>query len=358
MRLSCNGCRVLRRGCCPNCPIRTSLNWIKSPLSQSNATLFLAKFYGRQALFNLLTTAPSHLQPAVFKSLLYEACGRMVNPVFGSTGLLSTGNWHLCEAAVEAVLNGAPIQQAPSDGSVSLQFQDCDIRHVAKSGKSSGSEGLDKVRSRTSQFKRRATKPKVESVVAGLARFESELDGSVSRDSGSGSGSGLSEHKSVGDSNSVESAEPIPTDDGQMELELTLGWGSVKTREYTIGFDDATSEVERREASELRMGRKKGYVEFEESPPDDFDPANPYKDPVAMLEMREHIVREKWIQIEKAKIIREKLRWCYRIEGVNHLQKCRHLVNQYLESTRGIGWGKDGRHPSLHGPKVEPTESE
>ncbi|TKY44708.1 NADH dehydrogenase of ubiquinone 1 beta subcomplex subunit 10-B [Spatholobus suberectus] len=97
------------------------------------------------------------------------------------------------------------------------------------------------------------------------------------------------------------------------------------------------------------MVRKKGYVEFEESPPDDFDPAHPYKDPVAMLEMREHIVREKWIQIEKAKIIREKLRWCYRIEGVNHLQKCRHLVRQYLDSTRGVGWGKDGRHPSLHG---------
>ncbi|TYJ98989.1 NADH dehydrogenase (ubiquinone) 1 beta subcomplex subunit 10-B [Cucumis melo var. makuwa] len=88
---------------------------------------------------------------------------------------------------------------------------------------------------------------------------------------------------------------------------------------------------------------------FDESPPDDFDPENPYKDPVAMLEMREYIVREKWIDIEKAKILREKLRWCYRIEGVNHLQKCRHLVQQYLDSTRGIGWGKDGRHPSLHG---------
>ncbi|PON43363.1 NADH dehydrogenase [ubiquinone] 1 beta subcomplex subunit 10-A [Parasponia andersonii] len=99
------------------------------------------------------------------------------------------------------------------------------------------------------------------------------------------------------------------------------------------------------------MGRKKGVV-FDESPPDDFDPENPYKDPVAMLEMREHIVREKWIAIEKAKILREKLKWCYRIEGVNHLQKCRHLVQQYLDSTRGIGWGKDGRHPSLHGPKV------
>ncbi|KAE9586047.1 putative complex I subunit NDUFS6 protein [Lupinus albus] len=108
----------------------------------------------------------------------------------------------------------------------------------------------------------------------------------------------------------------------------------------------------------LRMGRKKGKVEFDEFPPDNFDPENRYKDPVVYLEMREHIVREKWIQIEKAKIIREQLRWCYRIEGVNHLQKCRHLVTQYLESTRGIGWGKDGRHPSLHGPKVEAVESE
>ncbi|KAD6795755.1 hypothetical protein E3N88_06651 [Mikania micrantha] len=95
------------------------------------------------------------------------------------------------------------------------------------------------------------------------------------------------------------------------------------------------------------MGRKKEVV-FDEQPPD-FDPANPYKDPVAMIEMREHIVREKWIDIETSKIIRDKLRWCYRIEGVNHLQKCRHLVQQYMDSTRGIGWGKDGRHPDQHG---------
>ncbi|KAH8487209.1 hypothetical protein H0E87_025971 [Populus deltoides] len=107
------------------------------------------------------------------------------------------------------------------------------------------------------------------------------------------------------------------------------------------------------------MGRKKGVAEFEDSPPDDFDPSKPYKDPVVMLEMREHLVREKWIDIEKAKILREKLRWCYRIEGVNHLQKCRHFVQQYLDSTRGIGWGKDQRPPCLHGPKVEATaESE
>ncbi|KAF3963924.1 hypothetical protein CMV_011739 [Castanea mollissima] len=65
-----------------------------------------------------------------------------------------------------------------------------------------------------------------------------------------------------------------------------------------------------------------------------------------MLEIREHLVREKWIQIEKAKIIREKLKWCYCVEGINHLQTCRHLVQQYLDSTRGIGWGQ-GRSPPL-----------
>ncbi|KAI8020478.1 NADH dehydrogenase [ubiquinone] 1 beta subcomplex subunit 10-B [Camellia lanceoleosa] len=37
------------------------------------------------------------------------------------------------------------------------------------------------------------------------------------------------------------------------------------------------------------MGRKKGVV-LDEGAPDDFDPENPYKDPVAMLEMREHLV--------------------------------------------------------------------
>ncbi|ONI21011.1 hypothetical protein PRUPE_2G045100 [Prunus persica] len=70
-----------------------------------------------------------------------------------------------------------------------------------------------------------------------------------------------------------------------------------------------------------------GFFDFDESSPDEFDSANPYKDPVSMLDTREHTVREKWIDIEKAKIIREKLYWCYCIEGVNHLQKYYHLVH-------------------------------
>ncbi|KAL6514665.1 hypothetical protein OROGR_020244 [Orobanche gracilis] len=78
------------------------------------------------------------------------------------------------------------------------------------------------------------------------------------------------------------------------------------------------------------MGRKKGVHLVHDGPPDDFDLENPYKDPVAMLEMREHLVREKWIDIEKAKILRERVKWCYRVEGVNHLQNCRRVVVLFL----------------------------
>lgn len=42
----------------------------------------------------------------MFQSLLYEAVGRTVNPVNGAMGFLTTGKWHLLEAAVETVLSG------------------------------------------------------------------------------------------------------------------------------------------------------------------------------------------------------------------------------------------------------------
>ncbi|KAJ4874573.1 LOB domain-containing protein 42 [Raphanus sativus] len=91
MRISCNGCRVLRKGCNQDCTIRPCLQWIKSADSQANATLFLAKFYGRAGLLNLIESGPDHLRPAIFRSLLYEACGRIVNPVDGSVGLMWSG---------------------------------------------------------------------------------------------------------------------------------------------------------------------------------------------------------------------------------------------------------------------------
>jgi hypothetical protein len=141
MRMSCNGCRVLRKGCSDACTIRPCLGWIKSPEAQANATVFLAKFYGRAGLLNLLAAPPAgqdHLRPAVFRSLLYEACGRIVNPVYGSVGLLWSGQWQACQAAVEAVLKGDPVVQvdAASEAAAAppllLGGRRYDIRHVAR----------------------------------------------------------------------------------------------------------------------------------------------------------------------------------------------------------------------------------
>ncbi|GFP85349.1 LOB domain-containing protein 41 [Phtheirospermum japonicum] len=113
--MSCNGCKALRKGCAADdCTLRPCLQWINSPESQVNATLFLVQFYGRTGLIKLLHAGPTHLRPDIFRSLLYEACGRLINPVHGSVGLMSSGGWPRCETAVENVLrHGAP--QVPGD---------------------------------------------------------------------------------------------------------------------------------------------------------------------------------------------------------------------------------------------------
>ncbi|KAG5548238.1 hypothetical protein RHGRI_013816 [Rhododendron griersonianum] len=98
--MSCNGCRVLRKGCNENCILRQSLVGIENPQSQANATLFVAKFFGRAGLISFLTAVPDSQRP--------------VNPVNGAVGLLWTGNWNLCQSAVETVLLGGvlhPIQE-------------------------------------------------------------------------------------------------------------------------------------------------------------------------------------------------------------------------------------------------------
>ncbi len=93
----------------------------------------------------------------------------------------------------------------------------------------------------------------------------------------------------------------------------------------------------------ITMVFKEDYPKFEETAPDDFDPAKPYADPVAFIEQREHLVREKFVEIEKAKILRERLQQCYWREGVNHVFKCRSLVKKYMDSLKNLNWGKDNR---------------
>ncbi|CAI9104290.1 OLC1v1002931C1 [Oldenlandia corymbosa var. corymbosa] len=113
--MSCNGCRILRKGCNENCILRQSLQGIESPQAQANATVFVAKFFGRAGLMSFLSAVPESQRPALFQSLLYEACGRTVNPVSGVVGLLWTGNWHLCQSAVETVLRGGRLRPVTED---------------------------------------------------------------------------------------------------------------------------------------------------------------------------------------------------------------------------------------------------
>ncbi|PSR99902.1 LOB domain-containing protein [Actinidia chinensis var. chinensis] len=112
--MSCNGCRALRKGCCESCILRPCLEWIESARGQSNATLFVSKFFGRSDLLSFIAAVPESKRPALFQSLLFEACGRTVNPVNGAVGLLSTGNWHVCQAAVNTVLAGGTLRPLTS----------------------------------------------------------------------------------------------------------------------------------------------------------------------------------------------------------------------------------------------------
>lgn len=111
--MSCNGCRVLRKGCSESCVLRPCLQWIESPEAQGHATVFVAKFFGRAGLMSFISAVPESQRPALFQSLLFEACGRTVNPVNGAVGLLWTGNWHLCQSAVETVLRGGTLRPMP-----------------------------------------------------------------------------------------------------------------------------------------------------------------------------------------------------------------------------------------------------
>ena len=79
---------------------------------------------------------------------------------------------------------------------------------------------------------------------------------------------------------------------------------------------------------------------FPSSPPKSFDKSNPYKDPVAFVQQREHDTRERMIDIEKAKLIRERLRECYRNEGVNHFENCKDLVEKYTEAFEGKSFAR------------------
>ncbi|CAN4079984.1 unnamed protein product [Withania somnifera] len=244
MRMSCNGCRVLRKGCSESCSIRPCLQWIKNPDSQSNATVFLAKFYGRAGLMNLINAGPDHLRPAIFRSLLYEACGRIVNPIYGSVGLLWSGNWQLCQNAVEAVLEGAPITPIASEIAVNNNGPPLklpyDIRHINKEENSTKPNGLHRVRTRC-RFKRSGAKTKApksnpfcsgsgdDEKVNGCTSHESSLSHQSAAQNVECESRDIECLQSIKIAEAEDSAMAEPVN-GEIELELTLGLSTFATK--------------------------------------------------------------------------------------------------------------------------------
>ncbi|KAJ3483395.1 hypothetical protein NLI96_g6344 [Meripilus lineatus] len=49
---------------------------------------------------------------------------------------------------------------------------------------------------------------------------------------------------------------------------------------------------------------------------------------------RENWIRESWVKAMEARIVRTNLEKCYRVEGVNHYENCKHLADRYTEMLR------------------------
>ena len=68
MGMSCNGCRVLRKGCSEGCVLRPCLQWIDAADAQGHATVFVAKFFGRAGLMSFLTAVPETQRPGTVRT--------------------------------------------------------------------------------------------------------------------------------------------------------------------------------------------------------------------------------------------------------------------------------------------------
>ncbi|KAG2245549.1 hypothetical protein Bca4012_069363 [Brassica carinata] len=242
MRMSCNGCRVLRKGCSEDCSIRPCLGWIKSPEAQANATVFLAKFYGRAGLMNLINAGPDHLRPGIFRSLLHEACGRIVNPIYGSVGLLWSGNWQLCQSAVEAVMKGEPITEMATDAATSGQgppLKMYDIRHISKDENTPGAAAATGSTNPKRGKKTRRAKRIAAAAVAKPAESEGKSAGEEA--SHHSSLSHQSEVVAPHEGESKESESNIsevmtfsPPASGEIKLDLTLGLETVSRADHVV----------------------------------------------------------------------------------------------------------------------------
>lgn len=68
-------------------------------------------------------------------------------------------------------------------------------------------------------------------------------------------------------------------------------------------------------------------------------PIMPVADPVMRFDAREQRVRERATAVAHTKLIQQELRECYHREGVNHIQNCKELAQQYMWRIRAPDFG-------------------
>eukprot|EP00842_Homolaphlyctis_polyrhiza_P005872 jgi/Hompol1/6286/HPOL_002235-RA len=84
------------------------------------------------------------------------------------------------------------------------------------------------------------------------------------------------------------------------------------------------------------------------SPPATIDQSINSYDRAAVIKSRDAFFKEQLVRAQEIVILRDKLKWCYQREGVNHLHKCRDLAKQYMEVMRSM---KDGRFMPYKAPE-------
>ncbi len=70
-----------------------------------------------------------------------------------------------------------------------------------------------------------------------------------------------------------------------------------------------------------------GEYELPRRPDGTVDPAK--LDVNRLIAVRGQDVREKYVAVEQIKMLREQIKECYHVEGVNHYENCRELVLEY-----------------------------
>lgn len=149
-----------------------------------------------------------------------------MNPIYGSVGLLWSGNWQLCQAAVEAVMKGEPITEMATDAATNGQgppLKMYDIRHISKdesSAVAAAAAGL------TDLKRPKARRAKRLAAVAKAAESEGKSGGGEASHVSSLSHQSEIVAAQEGDSNISEVmafSPPAVQSSGEIKLDLSLG---------------------------------------------------------------------------------------------------------------------------------------